>query len=178
MRERGEDSWPRPDSPLPLRVEHAELHGAWGLKLTWNDGHDTGIFPFELLRRWHEGQGEVEWSAEPRRAAGERLPARAHNQPMKAMVGWTVDVPMEHLADPVPQQATVIASPLGYDSGSVLPVVPSGRPTGARRGVDRDHQLPASSRAARSPIRTRMRSSARVITSTAGRSASVGSAAG
>ena len=55
IRERGEDSWPRPTSPLPLRVEHAELHGAWGLKLTWNDGHDTGIFPFELLRQWHEG---------------------------------------------------------------------------------------------------------------------------
>ena len=55
IRERGEDPWPRPASPLPLRVEHAELHGAWGLKLTWNDGHDTGIFPFELLRQWHEG---------------------------------------------------------------------------------------------------------------------------
>jgi len=55
IRERGEDSWPRPSSPLPLRVEHAELHGAWGLKITWNDGHDTGIFPFELLRQWHEG---------------------------------------------------------------------------------------------------------------------------
>ena len=47
---------------------------------------------------------------------------------MKAMVGWTVDVPMEHLADPVPQQATVIASPPGYDGGPVLPAVPSGRP--------------------------------------------------
>ena len=55
IRERGEDSWPRPGSPVPLRVEHAELHGAWGLKFTWNDGHDTGIFPFELLRQWHEG---------------------------------------------------------------------------------------------------------------------------
>jgi DUF971 family protein len=55
MRERGEGSWPRPDSPRPLRVEHAELHGAWGFKFTWNDGHDAGIFPFELLRRWHQG---------------------------------------------------------------------------------------------------------------------------
>ena len=54
MRERGEDSWPRPDSPVPLRVEHAELHGAWGLNITWNDGHNTGIYPFELLRQWHE----------------------------------------------------------------------------------------------------------------------------
>jgi hypothetical protein len=51
------------------------------------------------------------------------------NQPMKAMVGWTVDVPMEHLADPVPQRATVFASPPGYDRGPVLPPVPSGRPS-------------------------------------------------
>jgi len=40
---------------VPLRVEHAELHDAWGLNITWNDGHNTGIYPFELLRQWHEG---------------------------------------------------------------------------------------------------------------------------
>ena len=54
LRERGEEVWPRPDSPMPLRIEEARLHGAWGLAITWNDGHATGIFPFELLRRWHE----------------------------------------------------------------------------------------------------------------------------
>ncbi len=54
LRERGEDSWPRPTSPGPLRVEHAELHGAWGLIITWNDGHATGVYPFDWLRRWHE----------------------------------------------------------------------------------------------------------------------------
>jgi DUF971 family protein len=54
LRERGEDSWPRPNSPVPLRIEHAELHGAWGLSVTWNDGHATGIYPFDVLRRWHE----------------------------------------------------------------------------------------------------------------------------
>ncbi|MGI9031253.1 MAG: gamma-butyrobetaine hydroxylase-like domain-containing protein, partial [Ilumatobacteraceae bacterium] len=43
-------------SPLPLRVEQADLHGAWGLNITWNDGHATGIYPFEMLRRWHEGR--------------------------------------------------------------------------------------------------------------------------
>lgn len=53
-RERGEVSWPRPGSPTPLRLESAGLHGAWGLTFTWNDGHDTGIFPFESLRRWHD----------------------------------------------------------------------------------------------------------------------------
>jgi prepilin-type processing-associated H-X9-DG protein len=54
LRERGEDSLPRPTSPLPLRVEHAELHGAWGLNIAWNDGHATGIYSFEMLRQWHE----------------------------------------------------------------------------------------------------------------------------
>ena len=54
MRERGQDSWPRSDSAVPLRVEDAELHGAWGLNITWNDGHNTGIYSFELLRQWHE----------------------------------------------------------------------------------------------------------------------------
>ena len=53
---------------------------------------------------------------------------------MKAMVGWTVDVPMEHLADPVPQQATVIASPLGYDGGPDVPTVTSGRPIRRAKG--------------------------------------------
>ena len=56
LRERGEDGWPRPNSPVPLRVEQADLHGAWGLNITWNDGHATGIYPFEMLRRWHEGR--------------------------------------------------------------------------------------------------------------------------
>jgi DUF971 family protein len=55
LRDRGEDAWPRPDSPTPLRIDDAELHGAWGLAITWNDGHRTGIYPFESLRRWHEG---------------------------------------------------------------------------------------------------------------------------
>jgi DUF971 family protein len=55
LRDRGEDAWPRPGSPTPLRVEDARLHGAWGLVIAWNDGHDTGIFPFESLRRWDEG---------------------------------------------------------------------------------------------------------------------------
>ena len=56
LRERGEDCWPRPNSALPLRIEQADLHGAWGLNITWNDGHATGIYPFEMLRRWHEGR--------------------------------------------------------------------------------------------------------------------------
>ncbi len=57
LRYLGAEVWPRPDSPTPLRIEDARLHGAWGLAITWNDGHATGIFPFELMRRWHEGGG-------------------------------------------------------------------------------------------------------------------------
>ena len=56
LRDRGEQAWPRPASPQPLRLTDAALHGAWGLQLTWNDGHATGIFPFEALRRWSEGR--------------------------------------------------------------------------------------------------------------------------
>jgi len=37
--------------------DSAELVGAWGLSVTWNDGHSTGIYPFESLRRWREGDG-------------------------------------------------------------------------------------------------------------------------
>lgn len=55
LRDQGELAWPRPASPTPLSIENAELHGAWGLAITWNDGHATGIFPFESLRRWSEG---------------------------------------------------------------------------------------------------------------------------
>jgi DUF971 family protein len=52
VREAGDEAWPRPGSPSPLRIEGAELVGAWGLGLAWNDGHTTGIYPWEALRRW------------------------------------------------------------------------------------------------------------------------------
>jgi DUF971 family protein len=56
LRERGLPVWPKPSSPLPLRVEHAELVGGWGLSLTWNDGHSTGIYAWSLLRHWRDVQ--------------------------------------------------------------------------------------------------------------------------
>ena len=28
----------------------AELHGGWGIAIRWSDGHDTGIFSWDLLR--------------------------------------------------------------------------------------------------------------------------------
>lgn len=50
LRDRHEETWPRPGSAQPLRITDAELYGAWGLQLTWNDGHATGIYPFDSLR--------------------------------------------------------------------------------------------------------------------------------
>lgn len=54
LRDRDEDVWPRPGSPVPLRIDDAQFHGAWGINLVWNDGHSTGIYPFESLRLWSE----------------------------------------------------------------------------------------------------------------------------
>ena len=56
LRDRDEEVWPRPAAPRPVRITDAALHGAWGLQITWNDGHATGIFPLEALRRWSEGR--------------------------------------------------------------------------------------------------------------------------
>ncbi|CAN5556431.1 hypothetical protein BH24ACT4_BH24ACT4_09490 [soil metagenome] len=56
LRGKGEAVWPRPGSPLELRLLDASFHGAWGLAFAWNDGHCTGIYPFDALRRWSEGQ--------------------------------------------------------------------------------------------------------------------------
>lgn len=52
LRERDLAVWPKPTSPQPLRIEDAELIGAWGITLIWNDGHSTGIFSWEVLRAW------------------------------------------------------------------------------------------------------------------------------
>jgi DUF971 family protein len=41
--------WPLASSPQPLRIVDAELVGAFGLSITWNDGHTTGIYHWELL---------------------------------------------------------------------------------------------------------------------------------
>jgi prepilin-type processing-associated H-X9-DG protein len=54
LRDQRQVVWPRPGSPEPLHVDHAELHGGWGLNITWNDGHATGIYPFEALRDWQD----------------------------------------------------------------------------------------------------------------------------
>ena len=49
-RERNLPVWPLTSSPRPLRIIDAALVGAWGMSITWNDGHSTGIYSWELLK--------------------------------------------------------------------------------------------------------------------------------
>lgn len=54
-RDRGEAAWPPPGRLAPeLAIADARLVGAYGLGVTWSDGHSTGIYRFESLRRWCE----------------------------------------------------------------------------------------------------------------------------
>lgn len=54
----GEEAWSAGDHAEPLVIRDVRLVGGWGLGFLWSDGHDTGIFPFELLRRWREDEGD------------------------------------------------------------------------------------------------------------------------
>lgn len=53
-RDQGRPVWPTPTSPVPLQIVDAQLVGAWGVSLVWNDGHSTGIYSWELLHGWRE----------------------------------------------------------------------------------------------------------------------------
>jgi len=55
-RDAGRAAWDGP--PEQLEILDAELAGAWGLSLRWQDGHDTGIYPWDSLRRWYDGDSE------------------------------------------------------------------------------------------------------------------------
>jgi len=35
-----------------ISARSAQMHGNWGISITWSDGHATGIYPWDLLRRW------------------------------------------------------------------------------------------------------------------------------
>ena len=50
LRVQGAPSWPRPGVSRELWAEGAELVGNYGLQLRWNDGHQTGIYSWSLLR--------------------------------------------------------------------------------------------------------------------------------
>ena len=54
-RRAGETIWPRPAAPQPLRLLDARLVGAFGIAFDWNDGHSTGIYTWDALRRWSGG---------------------------------------------------------------------------------------------------------------------------
>ena len=66
-RNAGGEAWPPPGAPEVVKVLHAELVGNWGISFAWDDGHGTGIFPFDSLRSWCEtretdGDGPAEVS--------------------------------------------------------------------------------------------------------------------
>jgi DUF971 family protein len=52
MREKGQVVWPRAGYPEAISILNAEFSGAWGISLSWSDGHDTGIYAWSILRRW------------------------------------------------------------------------------------------------------------------------------
>jgi DUF971 family protein len=52
FRERGDVAWPRPGQRPDIAITNAEFAGAWGLSISWSDGHDTGIYAWASLRRW------------------------------------------------------------------------------------------------------------------------------
>jgi ATP-binding protein involved in chromosome partitioning len=49
--------WPQAGSPQPLRIVDAHLVGAFGIGFDWNDGHGTGIYTWDAMRRWSEEKG-------------------------------------------------------------------------------------------------------------------------
>ena len=52
-RQRGDSvSLQAENDPDSVAITSAEMAGAWGLNLDWNDGHSTGIYAFEKLRQW------------------------------------------------------------------------------------------------------------------------------
>jgi DUF971 family protein len=50
--------WPRAGSPRPLRILDARLVGGFGIGFEWNDGHGTGIYTWDALRRWSQEKTE------------------------------------------------------------------------------------------------------------------------
>jgi hypothetical protein len=56
------------------------------------------------------------------------------NQPMKAMVGWRVDVPLAHLADRPRAPAAIFQSSPGYSGEPPEPAIPPGLERAARAG--------------------------------------------
>lgn len=51
-RQAGRAVWPSSGGDQTLGLTDAQLVGAWGLGVTWSDGHATGIYPFSSLHDW------------------------------------------------------------------------------------------------------------------------------
>lgn len=47
-----------------IAANGAELRGNWGISISWSDGHDTGIYAWELLRSWWDQPGGMTVSTE------------------------------------------------------------------------------------------------------------------
>lgn len=61
-RDHGRVPWPPAGDAAPeLAIADAHLVGAYGLGVTWSDGHSTGIYPFSSLRRWCDSGRPSEW---------------------------------------------------------------------------------------------------------------------
>jgi DUF971 family protein len=65
QREKGMPSWPRPGGSDTVAVARADLVGAWGLSIDWDDGHSTGIYAWQILRRWWDRGMAEPMVAEP-----------------------------------------------------------------------------------------------------------------
>jgi DUF971 family protein len=55
QREQGRVPGPGPGTTVALAALDAELIGRFGMQIRWNDGHDTGIYAWSLLRAWRDG---------------------------------------------------------------------------------------------------------------------------
>lgn len=53
-RERGEEAY----TATTVAVRGAELRGNWGISFQWSDGHDTGIYAWDHLRKWWNTGGD------------------------------------------------------------------------------------------------------------------------
>jgi DUF971 family protein len=57
---------PRAAAQGPLTAEGAELVGNYAIRIRFNDGHDTGLYAWRLLRELAEAAPETAQGASPR----------------------------------------------------------------------------------------------------------------
>lgn len=52
FRRAGEQVFPRPGGAEAISVSEGRLVGAYGITFIWSDGHEYGIYRWDLLRSW------------------------------------------------------------------------------------------------------------------------------